>query len=449
MPYEGEFAGYRSLKRIVDTERVQKLLNRAKMIEGKPLQTNIVPANAPQEPETLPAFVLAIDGSYHEVDVRTGYPGAKVGYVTVASVLLDLAGLSELDKIRPVDPAKFRTTEKASTIDSALPGSNVVTINKSSASESFRQEVYEVFNDIILDEVQKISLRSTYEALLAQKPQGNGQACPYKDTLGCDQTVVIHPGCNNCPCGKKTIFSTDALRIHERFRDEGSNGEAFGLLMQVWERVLLIHLLRCFEQQRLLKHADKLAFILDGPLAQFGPPAWLSTAINAELKRLNKLAKSETGSDLIILGIEKTGNFVSHFEEIDKTLIPGESRFSNRSYLLPTDAYIKERITFSESDKRYGADTYFGRKVFYKSKSGARIVMTIPFLDDSQDTLESQDISLYPQFGMICALLDKLVSSRIPNSVSPILTAHAHAAIPLHLGAKVLTSLAQALMRNR
>ena len=133
--------------------------------------------------------------------------------------------------------------------------------------------------------------------------------------------------------------------------------------------------------------------------------------------------------------------------EIDKTE-SGEPRFPPRYYLLPTDQYIKERIIFSTSTKRYGADTYFGRKLFYKTASGARIVANLPFLTDAQDTLSTDDISLYPNFGKVCSLLDKLVSSRFPNSVSPIISAHAHAAIPLELGAKVLQQLARALMRK-
>ena len=46
--------------------------------------------------------------------------------------------------------------------------------------------------------------------------------------------------------------------------------------MQVWERVLLLHLLRWFERRNFLDRVPKMAFIVDGPLAMFGHPAWLS-----------------------------------------------------------------------------------------------------------------------------------------------------------------------------
>jgi len=100
----------------------------------------------------------------------------------------------------------------------------------------------------------------------------------------------------------------------------------------------------------------------------------------------------------------------------------------------------------SDSHKRYGEDTYFGRKFFYKAQSGARIVTSIPFLSEEQDTIDSDDISLYPQFAAICTLLDRVVSSRHANSVSPLIAANAQAAIPLQLGSRVLTELAKALL---
>lgn len=245
----------------------------------------------------------------------------------------------------------------------------------------------------------------------------------------------------------RPLYSTDALRIHERFRDWGSNGEAYGEVMQVWERITLIHLLRCLERRQWLNRLPRLAFFVDGPLAVFGHPAWLSAAISTELKRLNALVRDQSGHDMLIVGIEKSGTFVAHFDEIDITERPGTELFEPRTFFLPSDQYIKSRIIFSSSQKRYGQDTYFGRKVFYKTASGARIVANIPFLSAAQDTLAGEP-ALYSQLGTILTLLDKLVSSRYPNALAPIVSANAHAAIPLHLGAKVLQQLAQALVRE-
>ena len=396
----------------------------------------------------MPDFVFAIDGSYQEVSVETGYPGAHVGYLTTASVVLDLAAIDRLDETRPVDPKAFRSTEKTAAVDAALPGSNVVTRTHHSAKMAFREELYEVLHGEAMGSQEGVTLLDTYEALLALKPSTRDPTCPYSE-FGCDKTVPITPGLTTCTCTeRRPIWSTDALRIHERFRDTGTNGEAFGEVMQVWERILLIHLLRAIERRGLLAQIHRVAFFVDGPLAIFGHPAWLSTAIKTELQRLNEQARRASGQDLTIIGIEKTGPFVTHFEELDKTDQPGQQRFGPRSYFLPTDPYIKDRIIFSDSPKRYAKDTYFGRKFFYKTQSGARLVAVVPFLDHLQDSLDTDNISLYPSFGAICLLLDKLVSSRYPNAVVPLVAAHAQAAIPFSLGGKVLEQLATMLMRK-
>ena len=448
MPYKGEFAGYQPLQRITESERVKNLLRRSKVHHSSNATATFMPKTAPNIQNHMPKFILAIDGSNAEVDVKIGYPGAKIGYCTVASVLIDLALIDQLDKQRAVEPKKFRETEKASSIDAAFPGSNVVTRRQTSARASFREELYDHFQDVIIDEEENLPLIDTYETLLELKPQHQGQRCPYFEADGCEQHLNIPNGTTECPHCKRPVYSTDALRIHERFNDFGTNGEAFGYVMQVWERLLLVHLLRSFEKREMLDQMSKLAFFLDGPLAIFGPPACLSAAISTELKRINSTVQIKTGNDLIILGVEKGGEFVTHFEEIDQMDNSEQPVFAPRTYNLIMDEYIKERIQQTSSNKRYGQDTYFGRKFFYKTQSGARIVASIPFLTNEQDTLDSDDITLYPQFGTACALLDRLVSSRFPNSLMPLVSAHAQAAIPLHLGEKVLKQVALALMEK-
>jgi hypothetical protein len=74
-----------------------------------------------------------------------------------------------------------------------------------------------------------VPLINTYEALLLLKPH-DAQKCPYQETSGCQGSLYIPPGSIECPGCKQPIFSTDALRIHERFNDLGTNGEAFVML---------------------------------------------------------------------------------------------------------------------------------------------------------------------------------------------------------------------------
>ncbi|MEE9441584.1 MAG: DNA double-strand break repair nuclease NurA [candidate division Zixibacteria bacterium] len=311
MPYDGEYAKYQTINRISETERVKQLLNRAKVSISDEERELIKPSKAPSREDNVAQLVLAIDGSNTEIDIKSDYPGAKIGYCTVACVLIDLRLVEKLESNRPFDPVKFRKTEKTATIDAALPSSNVVTRRQISAKSSFRDELFDLFANYTFDEEDKTTLLETYEELLKVKPTTNPAKCPYSD---CDEILDIKSGHGNCGKCKRPIYSTDELRIHERFNEMGSNAEAISYVMQVWERIFLIHILRGFERKGLLKNLDKIAFFLDGPLAIFGPPAWLSSSIKKELKRVNSLVLAETDKDIILVGIEKSGGFVSHFE---------------------------------------------------------------------------------------------------------------------------------------
>ncbi len=133
---------------------------------------------------------------------------------------------------------------------------------------------------------------------------------------------------------------------------------------------------------------DRVAFVLDGPLACFSTWSWMNKSIITELERINELQKKQTGKDLLIFGIEKSGTFYNHFEEVDTLIDSTTDLFPSQSAFLLSDSYIKKNIIFSESNKLYGQDTYFGRKLFYKTKTGYRIVPVLNFLNEKPD-LES------------------------------------------------------------
>ncbi len=450
MPYEGEFAQYRSIKRLAESERVKNLLGSYTVRSQSDLTqdiaslegSDVVPSN------WLPKLVMAVDGSHAEVPVQNGFPGAEASYVTVASVIVNLAKTIELDEKRPINPVEFRTLEQSDSIDCALPGCNVVADGDESAKASLRRKLLEVLKSVRMAEGAE-TLLDTYQVLLKYKPSSR-QDCPFDSCPNPDGKFLPGDDCYECTCDlKHGLFSTDALRIHEGMNPVGSNGAMFAEIMQVLERIWIIHVLRTMESHEWLPLLKDMAIVLDGPLAVFGHPAWLSKAIRKELIRINTKARAvNNGQDMLLIGIEKTGAFVQHFESLD-TGRKGESALiPHQRVALLTDSYIKSNITFTTSDKLYGQDTYFGRKFLYKTKSGARIVAMVPFLDEIQEDTRKASADLYPRLPDVLNLLDRLVSSRYPNALTPLVSAHAEAAIPMNLGKRVLESIAKELIGN-
>jgi len=444
MPYEGEFAQHRSLSRLVQSERVQQLLGNFRIREQSGSEIKPLVKIQMQPTGWMPTWVISIDGSHQEVEIRNGFPGAEASYVTVASVMLDIKKMRQLDEQRPVNPKDFRTLERAESIDCALPGCNIIYDSELSATDSLRRAIFEVFSSVKMSEDGE-TLLDTYEKLLEYKPDG-GQKCPYED---CPEKAEYMRGSGKyqCPCSlARTLYSTDALRIHEEMNPAGTNSQVFSRIMLLWERIWMIHILRTMEAKKWLSSLNRIAIFLDGQLAVFGPPAWISQSIYQELLRLSPhIRKATGGKDLLLIGVEKTGAFVQHFEDLDKETGDNES-FLPQTIGLLDDIYIKKNIIFSDSKKPYGDDTYFGRKFFYKTKSGALIVACLPFLTEDHKDLSRAEPSQYPRLQDAIALLDQLVSSRYPNSLMPLIVANAEAAIPLNIGTKVLERLARELV---
>lgn len=448
MGFEGEFASYEPLRRLLDSKKVKLLQSRLKIRKHEENTENFTGSITKKydlsENTIQPDLVLAIDGSNLAAKAENGFPGAEFGYITIASVLIDLKLISDLEKKQFIDPKKFRETEKASTIESVFPGCNVILDTEKNANASLRRALFEELKSNSVFSNGGETLLDTYEYLFKLKREHFSESrLPRSPIEGIEKDMTYGYGEYSCPYSGEPLYSTDALRLHELMNPGGSNGEMFGQIMSTLEKLWLVHILRAFEQKEWLPTLRRVAFIMDGPLAVFSTSSWLTKVINYELTRINKLQKEINDQDLLIIGIEKSGTFANHFLEIDTTKDGITDNFPKQSALLLDDGYIKRNIIFSESTKQYGQDTYFGRKLFYKTASGQKIVTVIACYNEHQRNMLTANPDQFSRLADVMNLLDKLVSSRYPNSVSPLVSAHAEAAIPLNLGKRIFEDIAR------
>lgn len=448
MSFEGEFASYEPLRRVLDSLKIQALQDRMRVRKAEASEHESIgdlltdKKDLPQS-TIQPDLILAIDGSYMAAKAVNGFPGAEFGYITIASVLIDLKLIKQLATDDFIDPKKFRETEKASTIESVFPGCNIILDSEKCAKSSLRRALFEELkSNVIFSEGE--TLLDTYEHLFRIKQEKFSERnLPNSPIDGVDKEMTYGYGEYTCPHSGEALFSTDALRLHELMNPGGSNGELFGQIMSTLEKLWLIHILRSFEKKGWLGTLRRVAFVMDGPLAVFSTSSWLTKVIEVELRRINELQKQVNGEDLLIIGIEKSGTFFNHFIDIDTNKDGIKDEFPRQSALLLTDDYIKRNIIFSESTKPYGQDTYFGRKFFYKAASGQKIVPVVAWFNDSQKNITTANPNQFTRLGDVMNLLDQLVSSRYPNSVSPLISAHAEAAIPLNLGKRIFEDIAR------
>jgi hypothetical protein len=339
-------------------------------------------------------------------------------------------------------------TESPATQESVFPGCNIVIDDEKDDKASLRRIIYEEFaNNRSFKDGE--SIIDTYEYLLQMKihdfPDTHRPDCPVCDD---GHPLEYNKGIYKCERTGETLYSTDALRLHELMNPSGLNGELFGQIMSTLEKLWFMNVLRSFEKLGYLAFLQQTAFMLDGPLAVFSTSSWLTKVIEKELHRINEVQKKITGQDMMIIGIEKSGSFFNHFIDIDTSREGVPDVFPNQSALLLDDDYIKKNIIFSTSEKPYGKDTYFGRKFFYKTATGQKIVPVVAWFYDWQKDLKTANPEQFTRLNDVMTVLDKLASNRYPNSLSPIIAAHAEAAIPLNIGTHLIEDIAREITRN-
>lgn len=439
MAFEGQYATGESMLRLENSEVFKAFKG---TIRELAVGQEVRPAPAVVSRRNfLPTRVVAIDGSTVTADLRNGLPLAEATLLTVSIVSIDLRKLRDIEDPLP-NPSVFYDMEKASTYEGVLPGANVVRRDfaDDTPSRYFREQVFDLFKARL--DASHEPLNETVRAMARERPTPRPPRCPIE---GCNNPLTA--GFNEYVCGcerSEKLFETDAFRFVERFSENASNGEAHGLVRHILEVASLINFLRYFaaSPDRLHYLRDNV-FVLDGPLAVFGPPAWLAPLVRAELTRINTLCREQGGFDLAVFGFEKTGAFVEHFERLDFDANAGpRSKYAPGSTILPDASYINRYIALRPADaKPHGADTYFGRKVFYKTASGEHAVITTAMVNEASQDFRRTDQECYPRLGDMLDVLDHLATYLYRDGFMPLVRAHAHAAIPLRLGTDVIRSL--------
>lgn len=445
MAFEKELASGESLIALQNSESLRNFDGTIRILGNEKARPTLKPAEVSRR-AWFPHRVIAIDGSNISKAVRNGFPGAEASLVQISAVIIDPKALMNLTSADIPRPRLFHEMEKAKTVDTVLPGANIVRKNVEGDSPKayFRDAVYATISGSITPGHE--SLLETYRALAIDHVANI--RCPIE---GCKKDYFSGNGRYRCACGKENLLETDALRFHERFNEIGANGEVHGEVRHVLEVLTLINILRYFATPERAYYLRNCAFVLDGPLAVFGQPAWLVPHIRRELRRINDIARSINGEDIVLIGLEKTGQFMEHLESIDWSEKDGpRRRLPNCSVLLPDADYINRCIVFRPPDsKPHGQDTYFGRKVLYKTRSGEHAVINVAMLNEDSADFKNNSMRCFGRLGDVLDVMDCLSTYLYRDGFMPLVRAHAHAAIPLQRGGAILESLFAASPRQR
>ena len=95
------------------------------------------------------------------------------------------------------------------------------------------------------------------------------------------------------------------------------------------------------------------------------------------------------------------------------------------------------RQTPSPTEKRL----YYGRKILYKNKVGQHSVVMTPIVNGNGRDPICVAEAAYPRIGEVLDIMDELSTHLYQDGFAPLVRAHAHAAIPLRAGARILAEI--------
>lgn len=361
--------------------------------------------------------VIAIDGGYTEVLVDSAFPSSKLTFFQFGALIFSMDDLEELEREPFIDPSDIAKLKRLQRLKLVLPTRSISFRNEATLTHSIRRAIYEFF----MRDLDGHTLMDTLAWLVFAQYLPRSQwddwrlgSCPHcqlsnitidADAMGDDFTMPC-PRCNN------SIFLTDVIRLHEGIDDELGAGGILGYITTAIEQILL-----CFSIKLLLATKPALLhqtlFIKDGPLAFFG----FTANLHKPMRKLVAFLQEEHA--LYMAGLEKSGSFVEHADEIGPRLPAG-------SALLLSNEYIYTYIVpgCHDHNKPYGGNTYYGVKLIFKTTAGGLHVATLPtsspLLQPQRNQINNLEVILHNVEKLKCdmydsallpvALVNKLVS---------------------------------------
>lgn len=372
-------------------------------------------------------IIAAIDGGYREITIKKEFPSSVLNFYQYGVLIFKREYLDTLDCkpfIDPEDIAKLKEMERYKFV---LPTKNV-----SYQSENIINSVRRSFYDFFMDDEEPF-IESLKWFLFREYDKSKEESyvlssCPNPDCECKKLNLALSEmsdqytfKCNSCG---ELIYLTDVFRFHEGINEEHGASGILAYVTNILEQMLLVHSIKLFLKWKrsLLKET---LFLKDGPLAFFGYTA----NMHRPMRNLcNYLLQNQ---DLFLVGIEKSGPFVEHAEQISEKMQPGTALLLDNSYIYK---YIIPGT--ANPDHPYARTSYYGGKLIFKSREDRLYVLTIPVSDENV-VLRPQKEN-FKNIDIILTNLEKLKCDMYDNSLFPIALANKLVSLSAHPSSSIL-----------
>ncbi len=471
MPYVNEYSKHKTVTDLVNNEKVRNFMSEMKIITRDKSNFEKIDQNIFVKVEDVEDFkkqdrlnfVFAFDGSKTEIQLQNGFPGAEIGILKINQTFIELDLMKKYEKEAFPHPKTYEEIFLSQSFELTIPGFNVCSEEYEEPKDFFRfalftylENNYNKFVDVLNEKTNVVfnheTFLDTYIKMLLKKPEDISCINPcefcasnFHEMLSFDdfkvedvenQTVRYSPVIEcKCKHNKKKIFITDLLHFHEGYSQSGSNEGLYTQIMSFMEKLIFMNLIENlnsffskengFEENLIFKNC---AFILDGPLAIYNYASWFATAM------LERLVELQEEDHLVVIGVEKTGHFMKHLEDLDAIEKEGDKPLEKGFVHFLEDKYIKRYIKYSTSPIVYGKNFYFGKKLYYKNYENQLFVINYVFTSKEDvfafnaRTDKNYEIS-QTRLADVIWIFERFASSRFKNALSFVSMAHENSSL--------------------
>ncbi len=375
-------------------------------------------------------YIIAIDGGYSEVPVRKEFPSATISFFQFGALIFSVKDLEKIS-IKPfIDPEDISKLKNIQRIKLSLPTKNIMLADENSLIDSVRKAIFDFFikesngNNFI--ESLKWFIFEEYNTGVSEL---NLSSCPIcgKTNIELNKNHMQKDYSFKCQHCNGKIYLTDIFRLHEAIDNELGAGGILGYVTTLMEQIVLIQLIRTILKTK-PSLLNEILFIKDGPLAFFGQTA------NMHKPMRNLTNYLIDNYNLYLAGLEKSGAFVEHADEISSKTPPGR-------ILLLDNEYIYKYILPGKADPSspYGKTTYYGNKLIFKADNENLYVVTLP----TKEALLSPKKEDFKNIDVILTNIKKLKCDMYDNSLLPITLVNKLVSLADHPSSVILEKFAK------
>lgn len=386
-----------------------------KNVQELDIKNDVICEKIPNSVANSIQHFIAVDGGYTVVEPKKNFPSSQFAYFQFGAIFFSTHDLDNLSKKPFIFPEDMNKLHNLKPFKLALPIKNILSHNQYSLKQSIRKTIYDFFMEKRDNSCFMETLKWFVFEEYKDKPLDKYELAsdPYLNTNNSSISLKTSEMNNDYTFDSKngTIYLTDIFRFHEIIdEDHGATG-ILGYLTRLIEQLILVHYIK-FVYMNGVSALKEILFITDGPLSFSGQTANMHKPMRHLCCFLNEQYH------LFLVGIEKSGPFVEHANEI--ALNPKDAPILKQgTYCLLSNQYIYKYITLGDpSNMHYGSSSYYGGKVIFHTNDNQVIVLTVP--TPNKDSILTPMKKDYMNLDIVLLNLEKLRCHMYDDSIIPI-----------------------------